>query len=97
MYRSIYASRYMHSCSWLIHWYSCWCVSLCHLCGVILYGSVGGFCSLLHFKKIQRIITQTKSPDSTIVYDEVGTNKNTKVDAMEMNTNAYGRHVSQNH
>ena len=49
-------------------------------------------------RRSKRIITQTKSPDSTIVYDEVGTNKNTKVDAMEMNTNtAYGRHVSQNY
>ena len=56
------------------------------------------FCSLLHFKKVQSIITQTKSPESTTVYDEVGTNKNMKGDAMEMNTNtAYGSHVSQNY
>ena len=55
-FRSIYAGSCMHSCSWFIHWYSWWCVSLCHLCGVLLYGSVGGFCSWLHFKKVQLII-----------------------------------------
>ena len=36
--------------------------------------------------------------DQATVYDELGTNKKMRGDAMEMNTNtAYGSHVSQNH
>ena len=81
----------MHSCSW----YSCWCVSLCHLCGVLLYGSVGGFCSLLHFIRTKEASHKPISfADPTTLYDEVSTNKKMKGDVMEMNTNtAYGSHV----
>ncbi|KAL5494306.1 hypothetical protein EMCRGX_G015608 [Ephydatia muelleri] len=67
-----------------------WCPSL---------GSVGGFCSLLHFKKIQTKGSSHKpssyaDPVAT-VYDEVGTNKKMMGDAMEMNTNtAYRSYVS---
>ena len=71
----------MNSCSWFIHWYSCWCVSLCQLCGVLLYASVGGFCYISRRSK-ESSHKPSSLADPFIVYDEVGTNKKMKGDAM---------------